>query len=297
MNTQNKEAFTAWLCREMPAGTVIGDPAWWAPKIIAALSAPPDAQPVAWAVYSENGNLRIWFNNIEAARRWSKANEFCGELVPLYAHPSPTNAPASESPTYAELEALYQGQCECADEWSDKYHAEVEKRGEQAENIRILELEAALASVNTKLIEANLAAQVATSKPAETELHKAATRYLASVNEAQDVELEFSTTNGVTEYERARRALQKALKTEPDASEAAQPLTYTVDGVVLSMLEYIDYLHGQLASKAPVVAVPDLTDSQIDEAMAKTLPNTRPSKGFRHFARAVAAISDQGVAK
>lgn len=42
-----KEDFTAWLCREMPAGTVIGDPAWWAPKIIAALSAPLDAQPVA----------------------------------------------------------------------------------------------------------------------------------------------------------------------------------------------------------------------------------------------------------
>ncbi|MPS30539.1 MAG: hypothetical protein E2576_14505 [Alcaligenaceae bacterium] len=36
-----REAFVAWLAREMPAGTVIGDPAWWAPRILrAALAAP-----------------------------------------------------------------------------------------------------------------------------------------------------------------------------------------------------------------------------------------------------------------
>lgn len=28
-----KLALEAYLCREMPAGTVIGDPKWWAPKI------------------------------------------------------------------------------------------------------------------------------------------------------------------------------------------------------------------------------------------------------------------------
>lgn len=30
------EAFAEWLRREMPAGTVIGDPDWWAPKILRA---------------------------------------------------------------------------------------------------------------------------------------------------------------------------------------------------------------------------------------------------------------------
>jgi hypothetical protein len=28
------ETFAEWLRREMPAGTVIGDPDWWAPKIL-----------------------------------------------------------------------------------------------------------------------------------------------------------------------------------------------------------------------------------------------------------------------
>lgn len=28
--------FTAWITREMPAGTVIADPAWWAPRILRA---------------------------------------------------------------------------------------------------------------------------------------------------------------------------------------------------------------------------------------------------------------------
>lgn len=31
-----REQFTEWLAREMPAGTVIGNPRWWAPKIIRA---------------------------------------------------------------------------------------------------------------------------------------------------------------------------------------------------------------------------------------------------------------------
>lgn len=37
--------FAAWLAREMPAGTVIGDPAWWAPRIARAALA--QAAPVA----------------------------------------------------------------------------------------------------------------------------------------------------------------------------------------------------------------------------------------------------------
>jgi hypothetical protein len=29
--------FADWLCREMPAGTVIGDPRWWAPRLLRAV--------------------------------------------------------------------------------------------------------------------------------------------------------------------------------------------------------------------------------------------------------------------
>ncbi len=42
-----KLALEAYLSREMPAGTVIGDPKWWAPKIAAAIKealAQPTAQ-------------------------------------------------------------------------------------------------------------------------------------------------------------------------------------------------------------------------------------------------------------
>ncbi|MFX7748009.1 hypothetical protein ABTK03_21760, partial [Acinetobacter baumannii] len=39
-------AFTDWLASEMPAGTVIGNPFWWAPKIYATAiaSTPPAPQ-------------------------------------------------------------------------------------------------------------------------------------------------------------------------------------------------------------------------------------------------------------
>lgn len=40
MTTQTealKLALEAYLCREMPAGTIIGDPKWWVPKIASAI--------------------------------------------------------------------------------------------------------------------------------------------------------------------------------------------------------------------------------------------------------------------
>ena len=46
-----KLALEAYLCREMPAGTIIGDPKWWVPKIAAAIKealAQPAQEPVAW---------------------------------------------------------------------------------------------------------------------------------------------------------------------------------------------------------------------------------------------------------
>jgi hypothetical protein len=35
----DREAFDKWLQREMPAGTVISDPLWWAPRILKAAQA------------------------------------------------------------------------------------------------------------------------------------------------------------------------------------------------------------------------------------------------------------------
>lgn len=90
--TETERKVTAWLCREMPAGTVIGDPAWWAPKIIAALSAPPDAQPVAWMLTADQYRRPAEFHR----EKPSFVPPIC-KLIPLYDHPSTTTAPASES--------------------------------------------------------------------------------------------------------------------------------------------------------------------------------------------------------
>ena len=53
-----KLALEAYLCREMPAGTIIGDPKWWAPKIAMAVrealaqpaQSTPCGEPVAFYV-------------------------------------------------------------------------------------------------------------------------------------------------------------------------------------------------------------------------------------------------------
>jgi hypothetical protein len=50
------EDFAAWLAREMPVGTVIGDPAWWAPRILRAALAmrqPQGETPAARDVLAE----------------------------------------------------------------------------------------------------------------------------------------------------------------------------------------------------------------------------------------------------
>lgn len=54
------ESFADWLAREMPAGTVIGDPAWWAVKIGRAFAAAPASpQPVA-KVLNDTDIESIW---------------------------------------------------------------------------------------------------------------------------------------------------------------------------------------------------------------------------------------------
>lgn len=53
---------------------------------------PADEQPKAWAVFAPDGNCRIWFGDIEAARRWKARYEptLSSELTPLYTRPAPT---------------------------------------------------------------------------------------------------------------------------------------------------------------------------------------------------------------
>lgn len=51
-----REQFEAWLCREMPSGTIISNPKWWAPRIIRALAAPIPRDPVGEKPTFHTGN-------------------------------------------------------------------------------------------------------------------------------------------------------------------------------------------------------------------------------------------------
>lgn len=52
------------------------------------------------------------------------------------------------------LRAMYYAQCQCTDEWAEKYQAEVERKGDEALLRRVKELEDALAAVNSRLAAA-----------------------------------------------------------------------------------------------------------------------------------------------
>jgi len=54
------ESFEQWLSREMPAGTVIGDPLWWAPKMRKALQS---GEPVGQVYFESSGAISVnWLN-------------------------------------------------------------------------------------------------------------------------------------------------------------------------------------------------------------------------------------------
>lgn len=59
------------------------------------------------------------------------------------------------STTYAELQAMYDAQCACTDEWVAKYEAEKEKKASATLLNRIAELKSQLAEVNQRLAAAN----------------------------------------------------------------------------------------------------------------------------------------------
>lgn len=55
-----------------------------------------------------------------------------------------------------DLQAMYNAQCECTDEWYDKYHAEVIKKADSTLIERIKELEIQLGIVNLRLAKAQV---------------------------------------------------------------------------------------------------------------------------------------------
>ena len=52
------------------------------------------------------------------------------------------------------LQAMYDAQCQCADEGAEKYRAEVERKADASLLARIAELEQALGAVNARLADA-----------------------------------------------------------------------------------------------------------------------------------------------
>lgn len=56
------QLFEEWLCREMPAGTIIGDPKWWAPRIAKAAAllaaAPAVREPSSDYLQQKRDQLR-----------------------------------------------------------------------------------------------------------------------------------------------------------------------------------------------------------------------------------------------
>lgn len=61
-----------------------------------------DDGPVAWAIYAENGNCRIWHGNVESAMRWS-CQHGNAPVVPLYARPATADS-SSAAPSDAWMD-------------------------------------------------------------------------------------------------------------------------------------------------------------------------------------------------
>jgi hypothetical protein len=65
----------------------------------AALSASPagdkvEGEPVAWAVFADNGNIRLWSANKSTVERFADENE--KPAAPLYTHPQPPRPDSNE---------------------------------------------------------------------------------------------------------------------------------------------------------------------------------------------------------
>lgn len=61
----------------------------------APVSQPAAQEPVAYAIFGENGNVRIWFSDRDASVRWAQRNHLDpAKLQALYTAPQPLSAPA-----------------------------------------------------------------------------------------------------------------------------------------------------------------------------------------------------------
>ena len=65
-------SFAAWLAQEMPAGTIISDPQWWAPRIVARAAALLQHHPDARAgLEAKNPRpLEEWHEDMGSALWW-----------------------------------------------------------------------------------------------------------------------------------------------------------------------------------------------------------------------------------
>ena len=57
-------------------------------------------KPIAWAVFTDNGNCRIWFSDHEMAQNWARVHD--AVLTPLYTSPPAPAADAVRAQTIAE---------------------------------------------------------------------------------------------------------------------------------------------------------------------------------------------------
>jgi hypothetical protein len=90
-------SFEAWLCREMPEGTVIGDPKWWAPRTTRAFAR--SETPAGGTAKVPEGWRELMLKALEGVDEfWIKSDEGKGWKRRVYlmlaAAPSPDGSPA-----------------------------------------------------------------------------------------------------------------------------------------------------------------------------------------------------------
>jgi hypothetical protein len=79
------ESFEQWLVREIPPGTVISNPLWWAPKIRQALQS---GEPVAWHISKDPDGDQS--SHVTADGEFASSYAQMGwKVSPLYTNPQP----------------------------------------------------------------------------------------------------------------------------------------------------------------------------------------------------------------
>ena len=82
-----KLALEEYLSREMPEGTVIGDPKWWAGKIANVLAKQEQCEPVAWMKEQWSPDCGYYVEIYpDDEMGWRDPTDW----IPLYTHPQQT---------------------------------------------------------------------------------------------------------------------------------------------------------------------------------------------------------------